>query len=275
MKLSEEKLHNIIKEVIQENLESEYTQHRSDGSVEIDNFQEVEKLMDFKKKGKPRYYVQIIRREKDNPNINYKGWYCSYHGNWAVRSIGELERLKPTIVQLCKKWNARAYILLNSRDADEANHWAKVYMSRGQCYGHELESAYGRSFPEGAGREICFLDIDSNDVKVHERVHQILKQYNIKPLFEYETLNSGLHIVLPSRKEAIKLKLDGAFEEFDGGEDRGMYATVGVEIDKSTILYACMQPQGYKAPTQGQIDRGKRNAALDKIKLKDLYNRIK
>lgn len=60
------------------------------------------------------YFVQIIQRRKENPDIQRNARIIR---NYYL-SEGELMLLKPSIVDNCKRYNARAYIRLNKRNKE-------------------------------------------------------------------------------------------------------------------------------------------------------------
>lgn len=66
MKINE----NIIRKALYESLNEMMDEDRienNDGTVEVDNFAEISKLLDFKVPNDTIYFVQIIKRDKDNP----------------------------------------------------------------------------------------------------------------------------------------------------------------------------------------------------------------
>ena len=96
----------------------------------IDNFDKVEKLLEFNDNGDDFYFVQIIKRYKDNPNDdknqgNYRAgaWYLK---SWRIHSADELAQLKPVIIKWCEENNARAYISLNSRSTKDTDSYIKI-----------------------------------------------------------------------------------------------------------------------------------------------------
>jgi hypothetical protein len=111
--------------------------------------------------------------------------------------------------------------------------------------------AAGRSYDdvlEGPERSICFVDVDSDDQNDINATMQIRQQAGIKPLFAYRSLNNGIHIVLPDKDAAKKLDFTPLTGNLQGlGRRAKLNAKVSLEIDKSTLLYACLEPQGYAA----------------------------
>lgn len=54
-----------INNFINENIETEDRTEFDDGSVEVDNYSEISKLLDFKNPNDTVYFVQIVKRDKD------------------------------------------------------------------------------------------------------------------------------------------------------------------------------------------------------------------
>ena len=66
MKLDESVIKKALYESIDEMMDEDRTEN-ADGTVEVDNFSEISKLLQFKKPNDTIYFVQIIKRDKDNP----------------------------------------------------------------------------------------------------------------------------------------------------------------------------------------------------------------
>ena len=59
-------------------------------------------------------------------------------------------------------------------------------------------------------------------------------------------MNNGIHIILPDKEAAKKLDFTPITGNLKGlGRRAQMNAKVSLEIDKSTLLYAFLTPQGY------------------------------
>ena len=88
----------------------------------VDNFDQIEKLLNFEKKG-DCYYVQLLRRQSDDPMTNGRP-DPAYHGNmysrslkdYLISSIEQFRDLRKEMVTLCNTFNVRAYIRLNKRN---------------------------------------------------------------------------------------------------------------------------------------------------------------
>ena len=88
----------------------------------VDNFEIIKRLLTFENEG-DCYYVQLLRRQSDDPMIDGIP-DPAYHGNMHSRSIKDyfitsvdhLEQRKDDIIKLCQTFNVRAYIRLNKRN---------------------------------------------------------------------------------------------------------------------------------------------------------------
>lgn len=81
----------------------------------IDNFQKIESLLQFKNEG-DFYFVQILRRRKDNPEMKTDMVLVN---NYFIYSIEDYYDKKIRITNDCHTYNARAYIRLNVRNAEK------------------------------------------------------------------------------------------------------------------------------------------------------------
>lgn len=76
------------------------------------NFEQIKSLMSFNS-NEDFYYIQIIKRRKENPDITTN---CRIINSYIIQSIQQLDHLTETIISECKKENARAYITINKRN---------------------------------------------------------------------------------------------------------------------------------------------------------------
>lgn len=253
MKLDLNKIvHNSVKKVLFENIEQETRTELDNGNaVEIDNFEEFEKLLSFNDPDDV-YYVMICKRRKDNPNVPMTS-HVEYERYYLIHDYNELLSKRSEIRMLCIKNNARAYITSNKRSLSTGMQWAAKYKADPRKYrgmqGHEIQMAFGRSFEDDIKRDVILIDIDTPDQSVHDKVHEILRKYKVEILVEYKSLNNGLHILTKSQEQLLDAYLCNEFIQFDGGQDLGKLATVGMDIDKYALLYCCLAPQGYRAAT--------------------------
>lgn len=232
----------------------------SHGVVTVDNFDNIKQHMS-PDSDDDVWFIKIVQRHKDNPHLPKNGRSCDHYVTYyLLHNADELSEKENEIKEICKKHNARAYINLNKRSlvklTDYANNVLKprfIKHNAKEYIGHEIEVAAGQAkdkdFPE---RKLCFLDIDTDDTRVYDKVMKMLADAGIEPLWEYRSLNNGWHIVLPDKEQARGLD----FSTIDRGFNYGRFSTVGVEIDKPILLYASLRPNGYGV--QQRVQRQKR-----------------
>ena len=88
----------------------------------VDNFGQIEKLLNFEKQG-DCYYVQLLRRQSDDPMIDGRP-DPAYHGDmhsrslkdYLISSVEQFRDLRKEMTTLCDTFNVRAYIRLNKRN---------------------------------------------------------------------------------------------------------------------------------------------------------------
>lgn len=66
MKINEDIIRKALYESLNEMMDEDRIENNN-GTVEVDNFAEIGKLLDFKVPNDTIYFVQIIKRDKDNP----------------------------------------------------------------------------------------------------------------------------------------------------------------------------------------------------------------
>lgn len=229
----------------------------NNGMVTIDNFNDVKKLLIKPENADDVWFIQIVKRHKDNPHQYFARNACEYITSYYIHNVNELEEKEDEIKSVCRATNSRAYIHPNKRSLvsirDYANnvlkprfkkHNNKYYM------GKEMDIAAGQS-KDWDDRKLCFLDIDSDDIQVYNKVIEILNQHNITPIWEYRSLNNGWHILLSDKNEVKNID----FSVIDNGNKFGRFATVGLEIDKMILLYASLKPNGYDVQQREQKRR--------------------
>lgn len=247
---SKENIKQVIEDFVRNNLDLFLYEDRtvsSDGVVTIDNFDDAKRLLLKPETNDDVWFVQIIKRHKDNPTQHFRRNACEYISSYLIHNADELESKRNEIIAVCNSTNSRAYMHPNKRSlvsiSDYANNVLKPRFQRHKNYdfmGHEMDIAAGQA-KDWPDRKLCFLDIDSDDERVYNKVMDILKQHNIEPMWEYRSMNNGWHILLPDKEQVRNID----FSVIDNGYNYGRFATVGFEIDKPILLYASLKPNGY------------------------------
>lgn len=246
MKITEEKLLEIITEEIKNLFEIRNI---------VDNFDLISKMMEFNDSD-DYYFLQIIKRKKDNPNDditkgNYHsgGWYLdSFH----IHSSDELLSLKDKIIDICDKNNARAYITVNKRSekatARQIIKVKRMFKPNDPRYIHadDIVSGQTKHGPNWAGQRLRFMiDIDSTNTKIWDECHKIIKLCGMEPLGEYKTPSGGLHIILPNKEHENIEYLLGLLRKFDNWLDKGPKSTAHTIFDSKILLYSNIDAKGY------------------------------
>lgn len=246
-------INNLIKEAVQSAI-YEHRTSQPDGTVTIDNFDDVRNLLIKPENQDDVWFVQIVKRHKDNPHLHFQKNACEYVTSYYINSPEELEAKRNEIITICNATNSRAYIHPNKRSlisiTDYANNVLKPRFKRHKNYyyqGHELDIAAGQS-KDWPDRKLCFLDIDSDDERIYRRVMKLLADNDVTPIWEYRSVNNGWHILLPDKDKVRHID----FSVIDNGKNFGRFATVGLEIDKMILLYANLKPNGYAVQQQVQ-----------------------
>lgn len=244
---------SVIRRALYEAVDKMITEDRNeldDGTVEIDNFQNVRDIMKFNNNGDTLYFVELIKRKKDNPAMMSSREFVK---QFYFKSADDFNNAETTIKTLCQQLNARAYIYMNARSAAMVDKYTKIYADRfrrnkrlAAHFGNNpMAFAAGRSF-DAPDRPLCFVDIDSDDFNDISAAMKIIQDAGIKPLFAYRSMNNGLHVILPNKDDAKKLDFSSINGDLSGlSQFAKNNAKVSVEIDKPTLLYASLKPNGY------------------------------
>ena len=247
--ISESAIRNALRQSINEMMDEDRVE-LPNGAVEIDNFENVREMMKFDNPGDTIYFVQLMKRDKDNPGQHSPRNAAQYIKNYFFKSIDEFNAAEKEIKYLCASERARACIFLNPRSKAVIDKYTSNYLRR--VHGNRdtaMAIAAGRSFDsvlEGPERSICFVDVDSADQNDINMTMKIIQDAGITPLFAYRSMNNGIHIILPDKEAAKKLDFTPITGDLSGLRRRAkLNAKVSLEIDKSTLLYAFLKPQGY------------------------------
>lgn len=156
----------------------------------VDNFEQIRSLLKFENDG-DCYYVQLLRRQSDDPHTNGKA-DPRYHGNMHSRSVKDylipsleyFDKVKEDIITICKTFNVRAYIRLNKRTfkniaLEMLKHIAEQCASGGTFNSpyHLVASAAGEVCSAGKDKT-WIVDLDEEYLPHQEKI--------LKMMFECE-----------------------------------------------------------------------------------------
>ena len=83
--------------------------------MSLDNYKIIKPLLEFKEG--EFYYIQILKRKKDNPEMDSGEKVIRYY---TIESFSDFEKTRPSIIYYCESHRARAYIHPSPRS------WKKV-----------------------------------------------------------------------------------------------------------------------------------------------------
>lgn len=186
--------------------------------TEVDNFDRICEMLEFNKKDE-FYFLQIIQRKKDG-NVTDTGnnGYRTIK-TYYIYSIEQLRKKEDKIKELCLKNNARAYINVNRRNAEEVvlsaiQQYAQL-ISEGNAYqGYRVyDSACGSTRARGY-KPLWVVDIDSKDSKYFYKISNIINscrgaeenkvKYIIPTLNGYHLITIGFDVNQFNQKLAIE-----------------------------------------------------------------------
>ena len=169
----------------------------------IDNFELFKSVMNFNNDDE-FYFVQILVRGKDGHNEpgingNNKNRLIKFY---TVKSVEQLEKLKPEIISICETTNARAYIHPTKRSfagvADECLHTTiETYLSNKMGLKNVYSTACGKSYISKDKKFV--VDLDEEDVlketKIVEYIEYHCEPFNVVKLqYKVPTVH-GVHLI--------------------------------------------------------------------------------
>jgi len=191
----------------------------------IDNFEQIKQYLTFDSSD-DFYYVQIIQRRKENPELKTNNYMVK---SYTITSADYLEMKKKEIVTLCELHNARAYINLNKRSFEKCAYHsmkkltdvilAKSFKSAKKVF-DSVASAHS------ADKEKKWL-IDVDDMEFPSPLMMAHIEHNCKPydpdkiIGVIKTLN-GCHLIT---------------KPFNIVQFREKYPDVEVKKNSPTLLY--------------------------------------
>lgn len=191
----------------------------------IDNFEQIKGYLDFKSSDE-FYYVQIIKRRKENPELKTNNYLIK---SYTITSVDYLESKKEEIVTLCKLHNARAYINLNKRSFERcAYHSLKkltdVILSKSYISSKKVFDSVASSYSNDPDKK-WLIDIDDDlspsPLMMAHIEHHCKPNNTDKILGVIKTLN-GCHLIT---------------KPFNVSQFKGKYPDVEIKKNSPTLLF--------------------------------------
>jgi len=173
------------------------------------------------------YFLQIIKRRKDNPDME-KGQIIIH--NFYIDSIEDYDKKIPKIIDLCNTENARAYIRVNKRNYNDlGKHMLKrivdiVFTENCRSLRNAFDSVAGEFHSDPDKKWIVDVDIENNEYKNELILYLKELQYNAgrEPLLTLVSTKNGEHVITrPFNLQVFKVG----------------YPEIDVHRDGPTLLY--------------------------------------
>lgn len=200
---------------------------------EINNFSIIRDKLVFNNRNE-FYFVQIIQRKKDgNEGLHIRSGYRLIKPLY-IYSLEEFDSLSDRIKELCINNNARAYINMNVRNANEValeciRKYAELVANNNAFQGNSIwDSSCGSTRARGY-KSLWIVDVDCKEESYLNKIVEIIRQCRHNDdftLYTVPTLN-GYHILC----NGFDTK---QFNDFlrDAGLD-----SIDIHKDNPTLLY--------------------------------------
>lgn len=175
------------------------------------------------------YFIQIIKRKKENPNMQS---YSQPVESFYIFSIEHLEHVMPHIIEKCEQNRARAYIKMNTLDMQSvALETISVLTQeiRKENWKHiskALNSACGICGKQNGTEKLYLIDIDTKDIDYINEVKNCIN--SLEPFDNTEKVK----MVVPTRNGVHFLSSGFNMQKF-----RQQYQNIDVHSDGITLLY--------------------------------------
>lgn len=220
--------------------------------IEVDNFENIKRLLQFDEDGDLFYFIQIMQRKKDGSDIKKNNRIIM---NYYITSLDYLNDREDEIKMLCKIYDARAYIGINPGSFKKSCQYAfkelaDINISEQYRGILNLMPTLAGKYNNGGDSKLWIIDYDSKDESHIEEIRETIKKAKgrdgecVDKIKMILPTKNGFHlIVTPYDPRATEI----LFKSFD----------FEVEIHKNnpTLLFAVSKPKCLpniiKLPTRG------------------------
>lgn len=185
--------------------------------MNVDNFDIIRELLTFNAPDN-YYFVQVLMRKKDakkGTKVNGTNNNSRLIKDYYIKSLEDFDFYKPEIIELCKLFNARAGIDLNTKSLLNTS-WRALELLTANIQSNHLNKVH-KIFASAAGKvsgkdKKWIIDLDGDQVHMKD---DILKYIHSVEPFDKEKLiaeipsKNGLHLItipfnLSSFKDVFK-----------------------------------------------------------------------
>lgn len=197
--------------------------------MEINNFELIANHLHFNSED-DFYFLQILQRPKDGNNVrgNNKNRLVKYY---IIKSVEQFKNYEREVIDVCKMFNARAYIHPTKRSFKEV---AKVHMRNvfenyaSENYinsGKEYSTACGQSYVTSDKKYI--IDIDEPQNRQHNEMLLFIER-------ECEPEGNKFQYIVPTRSGFHLI-----VKPFNVKKFTDAYPNIDVHKNNPTLLYYC------------------------------------
>ena len=206
--------------------------------MEINNFEQIKSLLVFDDKGDWFYFLQILQRHKDNPevkNLSNSRVIKTYY----ISTIDYLTLKEEEIKFLCGMYNARAYINLNPRSYERlAFHMLKEITDRilNKDY-KSVSKAYDSTCGKfSVGDKKWIVDIDEEEIPF-----KLTMDIELCDPITYPIYNNEKHVFIGQSKIIATIPTKSGWhlitKPFNLKQFKDKYPEVDVQKNNPTVLY--------------------------------------
>lgn len=195
----------------------------------VDNFDLIRKNLRFQKNKRSFYFVQILRRKKENPELSS---YSIPVESFYIYSKKDFDKYKKHIIEKCEKNRARAYIKMNCLDAQSValKTIALITESIRKENWHELASRFNSACGE-CGKQKGFdalylIDLDGEYADKRDEIRAYIN--SLPPL----DVPEKIRIEVPTKNGYHFLSTGFNMDSF-----RKEYPGIDIHKDGITLLY--------------------------------------
>lgn len=208
----------------------------------INNFEIIKNHMKFLN-DRSFYFVQILKRKKENPEMKA---YSIPIESFYIFSVEHLERIMPRIIELCEMHRARAYVKMNCLDAQSvmleqiAVITQEIRQSNWKHMSKSLNSACGICGKQDGNEKLYLVDLDNiefgsdkmNEIK--DFINSLKPTERKLPDGTYEPIENKIYMEVPTKHGCHFLSTGFNMEEFRKVYPKSM---VDIHDDGITLLY--------------------------------------
>lgn len=196
----------------------------------VNNFEKIGKMIGFDDKD-DFYFLQIIKRKKDNPELSRN---MAVIANYHIESFEQYHSLMPHIINMCQAENARAYFRVNRRNYTHLSyHMLKrvvEVISSGSVKSLKgtFDSVCGQHHNDKDKKWIIDVDDDVQSESGYDPSHL----YKTLEDLQSETKRNPMMVAIPTKNGGHYITRPFNLKKF-----KEIYPNIDVHKDNPTILY--------------------------------------